>query len=57
MFTRAHYIKIAAVLNKKYQERFDENIEELIEDFADMFEQDISRFDRERFVKAAKEGV
>ena len=46
MLSKKYYIKIANILKKH---GFEQDTDTVIQDFADMLEQDNSRFDRQRF--------
>ena len=54
MMTRKDYVKTAEILNDVVYGTF-ETTAELIEAFADMFEQDNPNFDRSRFIYAVNQ--
>jgi hypothetical protein len=54
MMTRKDYISTAKILNDAINGAF-ENESEVVEAFADMFEQDNPTFDRSRFIYAVNQ--
>ena len=56
MFSRRHYVAIAEILHQRMGPGRTSMVMVFVDDFADLFDKDSNRFDREKFVRACING-